>query len=89
MLCRKHINNKRLEQVRQVGVDRVVDMQFGSGEAAYHLILEMYDKGNLVLTDWQYKILNILRPRVAGEEKFLGICQNHSHFIFIYQNIIY
>ena len=32
-----------------------------------------YDRGNLVLTDWEYKILNILRPRVAGEEKFLGI----------------
>ena len=31
-----------------------------------------YDRGNLVLTDWEYKILNILRPRVAGEEKFLG-----------------
>ena len=71
-LCRKHINNKRLEQVKQVGVDRVVDLQFGSGEAAYHLVLEMYDKGNLVLTDGEYKILNILRPRVAGEEKFLG-----------------
>ena len=25
----------------------------------------------MVLTDWEFKILNILRPRVAGEEKFL------------------
>lgn len=71
MKLRKHINNKRLESIKQVGVDRVVDIQFGSGEAAYHLILEMYDRGNLVLTDHEYKILNILRPRVAGEEKFL------------------
>ena len=39
--CRKHINNKRLEYIKQVGVDRVIDIQFGSGEAAYHLILEM------------------------------------------------
>ena len=38
---RKHINNKRLEYIKQVGVDRVIDIQFGSGEAAYHLILEM------------------------------------------------
>ena len=49
----------------------MVDCQFGSGEAAYHLILEMYDKGNLVLTDWEFRIVNIPRPRVAGEEKFL------------------
>merc|ERR1719354_228961 len=71
MKLRKHINNKRLEKIQQMGVDRVVDMQFGSDEAAYHLILEMYDRGNLVLTDHEYKIMNILRPRVAGEEKFL------------------
>ena len=29
---RKHIRTKRLEQVRQFGVDRVVDMTFGVGE---------------------------------------------------------
>jgi len=71
MKLRKHINNKRLEYIKQCGVDRVIDLQFGTGDAAYHLILEMYDRGNLVLTDWEFKILNILRPRVKGEEKFL------------------
>jgi len=71
MKLRKHINNKRVEKIEQMGVDRVLDLQFGSGEAAYHLVLEMYDRGNLVLTDAEYKIMNILRPRVAGEEKFL------------------
>jgi len=71
MKLRKHINNKRLENIKQCGVDRVLDLQFGSGDAAYHLILEMYDRGNLVLTDFEFKIMNILRPRVAGEEKFL------------------
>ena len=30
-------------QFRQLGIDRVVDLQFGDGEAAHHLILEMYD----------------------------------------------
>jgi len=71
MKLRKHINNKRLVHVKQLGIDRVVDLQFGDGEAAHHLILEMYDRGNLVLTDFELKILNILRPRVAGEERFL------------------
>lgn len=50
--------------MKQLGVDRVVDMQFGSDVAAYHVILELYDRGNVVLTDCDYKILNILRPRV-------------------------
>jgi len=71
MKLRKHINNKRLVHIKQLGIDRVVDLQFGDGEAAHHLILEMYDRGNLVLTDFELKILNILRPRVAGEERFL------------------
>ncbi|XP_039446062.1 ribosome quality control complex subunit NEMF homolog [Culex pipiens pallens] len=68
MKMRKHLKNKRLESLRQLGVDRIVDFQFGSGEAAYHIILELYDRGNILLTDCELKILNILRPHVEGEE---------------------
>ncbi len=39
---RKHVRQKRLESVRQLGVDRIVDFTFGSGEVAVHLILELY-----------------------------------------------
>ncbi|KAJ6654024.1 hypothetical protein lerEdw1_007533 [Lerista edwardsae] len=63
MKCRKHLKTRRLVSVRQLGVDRVVDFQFGSDEAAYHLIIELYDRGNIVLTDHEYLILNILRFR--------------------------
>jgi predicted ribosome quality control (RQC) complex YloA/Tae2 family protein len=49
-------------------MDRIVDLQFGSGEAAYHVILELYDRGNIVLTDCNMMILNILRPHTEGEE---------------------
>ena len=41
---RKHLRSRRLENVSQVGVDRIVDLQFGSSEAAYHLIVELYDR---------------------------------------------
>ena len=44
MKMRKHLKGRRLEKVEQLGVDRIVDMQFGSGEAAYHIILELYDR---------------------------------------------
>ncbi|XP_061172941.1 ribosome quality control complex subunit NEMF-like [Saccostrea echinata] len=63
MKLRKHIKGRRLENICQLGMDRIVDLQFGSGEAAYHVILELYDRGNVVLTDFEYTILNILRPR--------------------------
>lgn len=65
---RKHLRNKRLESLTQLGMDRIVDLQFGSGEAAYHVILELYDRGNIVLTDCNLMILNILRPHAEGEE---------------------
>ncbi|XP_064621193.1 ribosome quality control complex subunit NEMF-like [Lineus longissimus] len=63
MKLRKHLRTRRLEKIEQLGIDRIIDLQFGSGEAAYHLIVELYDKGNLVLTDFEYTILNILRVR--------------------------
>lgn len=65
---RKHLKNKRLENLKQVGMDRIIDMQFGSGEAAYHIILEVYDRGNIILTDHEMVILYVLRPHTEGDK---------------------
>nr|XP_021523873.1 nuclear export mediator factor NEMF isoform X3 [Aotus nancymaae] len=72
MKCRKHLKSRRLVSAKQLGVDRIADFQFGSDEAAYHLIIELYDKGNIILTDYEYVILNILRFRTdeADDVKF-------------------
>jgi hypothetical protein len=42
--CRKHLRARRLTAVFQVGTDRIIDLAFGSGEACYHLIVELYDR---------------------------------------------
>ncbi|XP_025157417.1 nuclear export mediator factor NEMF homolog isoform X2 [Harpegnathos saltator] len=68
MKMRKHLKNKRLESLMQVGIDRIIDLQFGSGEAAYHIILELYDRGNIILTDHEMVILYILRPHTEGDK---------------------
>lgn len=68
MKLRKHLKNKRLEKLEQLSLDRIISMQFGMGEAAYHVIVELYDRGNIILTDYQKVILNILRPHTEGEE---------------------
>lgn len=65
---RKHLKNKRLEVLKQLGMDRIVDLQFGTGEAAYHVVLELYDRGNIVLTDYELTILNVLRPHTEGDK---------------------
>lgn len=67
MKCRKHLHNKRLVDIRQLGVDRIADLQFGSDHAAQHLIVELYDRGNVVLTDQAYCILGLLRPRTDSD----------------------
>jgi len=58
---RKHLRLKRLEGIAQLGLDRVVDMTFGRGADACHLMLEFYAQGNIILTDANYQILMVLR----------------------------
>lgn len=57
-----------MRKSRYSGVDRIIDFRFGSEEYACHLILELYDRGNVVLTDHEYVILNILRPRTDKDK---------------------
>ena len=61
MKLRKHIRGRRLTSITQAGGDRLVDMQFGSGEASHHILVELFDRGNIVLTDSDYLILSLLR----------------------------
>ena len=35
-------------------------MQFGDNERAFHVIVELYDRGNVVLTDHEYCLKTIL-----------------------------
>jgi len=78
---RKHIRTKRCEEVRQLGVDRVVVFTFGAGEDANHVILELFAGGNIILTDHEGTILTLLRThtdessgeKCAVREKYAGL----------------
>jgi len=69
---RKHINNKRLESIVQVNLDRVIDIQFGTGEMAYHIIGEFYASGNIIFTDHIYKILTLVHPYTYNIQSVLA-----------------
>eukprot|EP00883_Tetradesmus_obliquus_P009930 jgi/Sobl393_1/2641/SZX66696.1 len=75
---RKHLRTRRLEDVRQLGVDRVVDFVFGCGDNAHHLILEMYAQGNVILTDASYQVLTLLRSH-RDDAKGLSIMAKHPY----------
>jgi len=47
-----------------------VDFQFGMDAFEFHIFLELYDKGNIILTDQSLNILSLVRPHVQGEDKY-------------------
>ncbi|KAL1519738.1 hypothetical protein AB1Y20_023246 [Prymnesium parvum] len=61
MKLRKHLRTRRIERIEMLGADRLVVLTCGTGAAEHKLILEMYDKGNIVLTDGEHTILTLLR----------------------------
>ena len=81
---RKHMNNKRLISITQLGLDRIVDFQFGEGEFAYHIILEIYSIGNVILTDNKYKIISLQRRYVKDN---LNISVNQIYNKSLYENL--
>jgi predicted ribosome quality control (RQC) complex YloA/Tae2 family protein len=54
-------------------VDRVVDLTFGRGEACYHILVELYASGNVILTDFEYTILSLLRIHKYEEESSAAV----------------
>lgn len=74
---RKHIRTRRVEKIEQLGVDRVVDFTFGEGDKAYHIIVEFYAKGNLILTDHEYKIIVLLRAHKKSDEAIYAVGETY------------
>ena len=73
MKFRKYLRAKRLEKVRQVGLERVVVLTFGSENFTNHLILELYAQGNIILTDSDYRIIQCIRSHQFTETVKTGV----------------
>jgi predicted ribosome quality control (RQC) complex YloA/Tae2 family protein len=63
---RKYLRTRRVTSVSQIGTDRIIDIQFSDGQ--YHLFLEFYAGGNIVLTDNELNIIALLRNVDEGAE---------------------
>ncbi len=63
MLLRKHISGGRILSIRQHGIQRIVTLDIGKHGGEYHLIIELFDDGNVVLCDQQYVIIQPMRPQ--------------------------
>ncbi|GLT34754.1 hypothetical protein SLA2020_092530 [Shorea laevis] len=75
---RKHIRTRRLEDVRQLGYDRIILFQFGLGANAHYVILELYAQGNILLTDSEFTVLTLLRSH-RDDDKGVAIMSRHRY----------
>lgn len=56
-----------MTSVSQIGTDRIIDIVFSDG--LYHLFLEFFAGGNIILTDGEYKIVALFRQVPAGGDQ--------------------
>jgi predicted ribosome quality control (RQC) complex YloA/Tae2 family protein len=66
MQLRKYIANATINKIYQQEADRVLVFELEKAEK-FNLIVELYSKGNLIMTDSDYKIIAALeRQKIAG-----------------------
>ena len=61
MLLRKYLSGGKVLAIRQHGLERIIIFDIGKGTTTFHLIIELYDEGNVILTDENYEIIKPLR----------------------------
>ena len=69
---KKHLKGKRFHSIKQLGVERMIQIEFGykgeHGVDIFYIILEMYAKGNIVLCDEKLNIVALTRNYKLGPE---------------------
>ncbi|MET1124656.1 MAG: ribosome rescue protein RqcH [Archaeoglobaceae archaeon] len=68
MLLRKHLEGARVRAIEQHDFDRVVVIEFERGGEVKRLVAELFSKGNVVLTDANWRVIMPLKHDVnVGE----------------------
>jgi predicted ribosome quality control (RQC) complex YloA/Tae2 family protein len=57
MFLRKHLAGGKVLDIRQHGLSRTIIFDIGKGGTTLHLIVELYDSGNVILCDSGYVIM--------------------------------
>ena len=60
MLLRKYLSGGKVLSIRQQGLSRILIIEIGKGETTYHLVIELFDAGNIVLCDQEFTIIKPL-----------------------------
>ena len=57
LTLRKHLLNSKISTINQLGFDRIIDICIVKKQEEYHLIIEFFSNGNIILTDSKGMIL--------------------------------
>lgn len=60
MLLRKYLTGGKVLDIRQHGLSRLIIFDIGKADTTYHLLVELFDAGNVVFCDENYKIIKPL-----------------------------
>ncbi|HDM22543.1 MAG TPA: fibronectin-binding domain-containing protein [Methanomicrobia archaeon] len=67
MFMRKKLHTLRIKDIRQIDLDRIVEIDTGLNEIMYRVIIEFFGEGNIILTDRDYKILALWKKHHKRE----------------------
>ncbi|MEM0230938.1 MAG: NFACT family protein [Candidatus Woesearchaeota archaeon] len=62
-LLRKHLEGAFLTKIAQVGMERIVQLDFRVKSESYSLFLELFSRGNLILCDSKLNILGVVEEQ--------------------------
>lgn len=72
MYLRKFLDGGKILSVTQKSIERVVILEIGKGGGRLNLIIELFDEGNLIVTDEQFVIQNALKKRRFREREIVS-----------------
>ncbi|HJJ69737.1 MAG TPA: NFACT family protein, partial [Methanocorpusculum sp.] len=72
MYLRKYIEGGKVLSIEQKGIERVIIFSIGKGPNEYKLIFELFDEGNLIFTDKDFKIINALSQKRFRERDIVA-----------------
>lgn len=68
MLLRKYLDNAGVVSIQQKDAERIVVLELEKKER-FFLIIELFSKGNIILTDEEYKIIGVLEEQIWKDRK--------------------
>ncbi len=72
MTLRKYLSNAIVKGIRQVGFDRIVELEADTKDGSFRLIFELFGDGNVILADEEGVIKAVMKPRRFKHRDLVG-----------------